>query len=114
MYTYHGLAAVVLATCVALLTCDDSLVIGDLNAHDELWQSSMSDERGELLADEISKSSHGVLNEESPTRLPRSGNPSTPDVSLGSMSILLSTSWYTETKIGSDHQPIILRLQLTE
>ena len=40
-------------TLTPVLPLQDALVLGDLNAHDELWFSSISDARGESFADEI-------------------------------------------------------------
>ena len=45
-----------------LLLNEDSLILGDLNAHDDLWNSSINDERGQAIVDEISNSEFGVIN----------------------------------------------------
>ena len=67
-----------------LLTGTDSLVLGDFNAHHSLWYSGTTDSRGNQLA--VSISSFADLNTDSPTRLPGNANPSSPDVSLASVS----------------------------
>ena len=50
----------------------DAIILGDLNGHDSLWHSPLSDVRGNMLAEEIRDSEFGVLNEDLPTRLPLS------------------------------------------
>ncbi|KAH7670011.1 hypothetical protein AAVH_42767 [Aphelenchoides avenae] len=57
------------------------------------------------------ESDYGVLNEDSPTRIPTAGEPTTPDVSLVSSSLLTSAEWQTLVALGSDHLPILIRLQ---
>ena len=91
----------------------DAIILGDLNGHDSLWHSSLSDARGNMLAEEISDSDFGVLNEDLPTRLPLSQDcqPTSPDVSLASLPLLPFTSWTTKTQLSSDHLPIILSIQ---
>ena len=78
-----------------LLTGTDSLVLGDFNAHHSLWHSGT------------------LLNTDSPTRLPGSANPSSPDVSLASTSLITSSEWQTHTTMSSDHLPILIGLQTT-
>ena len=96
-----------------LLTGTDSLVLGDFNAHHSLWHSGTTDTRGNQLADSVSTSSFAVLNTDSPTRLPGSANPSSPDVSLASTSLITSSEWQTHTTMSSDHLPILIGLQTT-
>ena len=90
-----------------LLTDTDSLVLGDFNAHHSLWHSRTTD------TDSVSTSSFAVLNTYSPTRLPGSANPSSPDVSLASTSLITSSEWQTHTTMSSDHLPIFIGLQTT-
>ena len=71
-----------------LLTGTDSLVLGDFNAHHSPWHSWTTDTRGNQLADSISISSFAVLNTDSPTTLPGNADPSSPDVSLASASLI--------------------------
>ena len=96
-----------------LLTGTDSLVLGDFNAHHSLWHAGTTDTRGNQLADSVSTSSFAVLNTDSPTRLPGSANPSSPDVSLASTSLITSSEWQTHTTMSSDHLPILIGLQTT-
>ena len=95
------------------LTGTDSLVLGDFNAHHSLWHSGTTDTRGNQLADSVSTSSFAVLNTDSPTRFLGSANPSSPDVSLASTSLITSSEWQTHTTMSSDHLPILIGLQTT-
>ena len=58
----------------------------------------------------MSGSNFGILNWDSPTRLPGNANPSSPDVSLASASLITSTNW--QTNLCSDHLPILISLQM--
>ena len=60
----------------------------------------------------MSGSNFGILNWDSPTRLPGNANPSSPDVSLASASLITSTNWQTKKNLGSDHLPILISLQM--
>ena len=90
----------------------DTLILGDFNAHHSAWYSSSTDTRGTLLENVVSGSNFGIHNWDSPTRLPGNANPSSPDVSLASASLITSTNWQTKTNLGSDHLPILISLQM--
>ena len=68
--------------------------------------------RGTMLESMLSGSNFGILNWDSPTRFPGNANPSSPDVSLASASLITSTNWQTKTNLGSDHLPIFIRLHM--
>ena len=93
------------------LNMDDALILGDINAHDPLWFSTMNDTRGSQLAEEISSSNYATLNEDQPTRLPSNGNPTSPDISLASLPFLPYITWTTHISLGSDHLPIVINLE---
>jgi hypothetical protein len=90
------------------LSSDDSVYLGDFNAHHSDWYSSLSDARGDLLADSVDGSSLFVLNGDSPTRLPKAANqcPSSPVVTLVPAHVAVSLNWTTHTTLNSDHLPI--------
>ena len=67
-----------------LMMTMDTLILGDFNAHHSSWYSSSTDTRGTMLESMVSGSNFGILNWDSPTRLPGNANPSSPDVSLAS------------------------------
>ena len=95
-----------------LLTTPDTLILGDFNAHHPSWYSRSTDTRGRKMADSINGSDYGILNWDSPTRVPPNAEPSSPDVSLASASLITSCSWQTLSTLSSDHLPILIRLQM--
>ena len=60
----------------------------------------------------LSGSNLGILHWDSPTRLPGNVNPSSPDVSLASTSLIPSTNWQLKTNLGSEHLPILISLKI--
>ena len=64
------------------------------------------------MADSINGSDYGILNWDSPTRVPPNAEPSSPDVLLASASLITSCSWQTLSTLSSDHLPILIRLQM--
>ena len=95
-----------------LLTTPDTHILGDFNAHHPSWYSRSTDTRGRKMADSINGSDYGILNWDSPTRVPSNAEPSSPDVSLASSSLITSCSWQTLLTLSSDHLPIFIRLQI--
>ena len=93
-----------------LMMTTDTLILGDFNAHHSLWYSSSTDTRVTVFQSMVSN--FGILNWDSPTRSPGNANPSSPDVSLASGSLITSTNWQTKTNLGSDHLPILISLQM--
>ena len=87
--------------------------MGDFNTHHSSWHATSTDTRVKNLADSICNSDFGILNWDTPTRLPSNATPSSPDVSLASSSLITSTNWNTITTLDSDHLPILIRLQTT-
>ena len=95
-----------------LLTTQDSLILGDFNTHHPSWYSGSTDTRGRKMADSINGCTHGILIWDTPTRVPPNAEPSSPDVSLASTSLITSCSWQTLSTFSSDHLPIRIRLQM--
>ncbi|MCP4061384.1 MAG: hypothetical protein GY738_29760 [Pseudoalteromonas sp.] len=93
---------------------NDTILVGDFNAHNPAWNSISLDQssmnRGEALLEALNESSLCLLNEDSPTRLPSFGQPTSPDLSLCSAHLALDFSWHTLTTLRSDHLPILLSL----
>ena len=85
------------------------IILGDFNAHHSSWCSSSTNTRGNILDSIISGSNFGILNWDSPTRVPSNANPS-PDVSLASSSFITYTNRQTKTDLGSNHLPILISL----
>ena len=61
-----------------LLTTPDTLILGDFKAHHPSWYSRSTDTRGRKMADSINGSGYGILNWDSPTRVPPNAEPSHP------------------------------------
>jgi hypothetical protein len=64
-------------------------VLEGFNAHNEAWQSNLSDDRGAFLAQQVENSIFFVLNTDYQTRHPSNGNPLSPDFSLISAHLAL-------------------------
>ena len=64
------------------------------------------------MDDSINGSDYGILNWDSLTRVPPNVEPSSPDVSLASTSLITSCSWQTLSTLSSDHLPILIILQM--
>ena len=75
-----------------LLTTPDTLILGDFNAHHPSWYSRSTDTRGKRMDYSINGSNFGILNWDSPTRVPPNAEPSSPDVLLASTSLITSCS----------------------
>ena len=95
-----------------LLTTPDTLILGNFNAHHPSWYFRSTDTRGRKMEDSINGSDYGILNWDSPTRVPPNAEPSSPDVSLATASLITSCSWQTLSTLSSDHLPILIRLQM--
>ena len=80
-----------------LFTDNNTIIMGDFNAHDSLWFSPIQDSRGTLISDTIGASSFGVLNMDKPTRTSRNSQPTSPDISLAG-------PLYFHTVTGQHHQ----------
>ena len=95
-----------------LMMTTDTLLLGDFNAHHSSWHSSSDDTRGTNLENTINGTNFGILNCDTPTRLPSNATPSSPDVSLASASLITSSNCQTKTTMSSDHLPILISLQM--
>ena len=97
-------------TLKSLLSHSNALLLGDANAHDPTWFSTIADTRGSKLSAEIEESEMGVLNVNCPTRLPSNQQPTSPDISLVTKLLLTSCDWWTEIGLRSDHLPILISI----
>ena len=92
---------------------ENSIIIGDFNAHHHLWYTEGSeDARGKLIADTINGLPFGVVNEDVPTRTTANSQTS-PDISFTSSSLLPNANWTLKPGLSSDHTPIIISLPTT-
>ena len=95
------------ATLLPLLSAD-TLIIGDINGHSDLWSPGNQDIRGEQLSDELENNNFIVLNNPDTATRPSSG--SSPDISAASSSVALNFDWNVHTTLNSDHLPLALCL----
>lgn len=103
----------------ALPTSPDSLIMGDFNAHNRLWDDLQpEDSRGNAILDWCLAHDLAILNDGSQTRdntrassdkpTPASGGKSSPDLTICGPSWNQRCSWTTTNPIGSsDHLPIL-------
>ena len=94
------------------MTTTDTLVLGDFNVHNSSWYSGTNDSGGNHLEKAVSNADLGILNWDSPTRLPCNASSSSPDVSLASASLITCSNWQTKAGLGSDHLPFLIRIQM--
>lgn len=104
-----GCSAGYKASIAHLLDMEDGVIMGDFNAHNELWHSQLSNDRGDDLADQIDATNYGVINEDTYTRLTASVQ-SSPDITIVSHTLIASTEWKTDIALSSDHLPIVISL----
>ena len=84
------------------------LILGDFNAHSDLWGNQVLRPDGKIIEDFISNNDLNFLNDGSPTYLhPGSGSWSAIDLSLCTPTIYLDFNWTVDDdQHGSDHFPI--------
>ena len=93
----------------ALLQGNNRLVLGDFNAHHELWFSLLgNDHRGIALAEQIDNSTFCTVNEDGPTRI-MDGCHSSPDISIAFRGLINDVIWQPVIALSSDHIPKIAR-----
>lgn len=87
------------------------VLLGDWNAHSDLWGGRLLDERGRAIESLISEHELIVLNNGVHTRIdPHDGHTSAIDLSVVSEVLARRLTWeVTEDSCGSDHFPIVIR-----
>ena len=94
-----------------LLNIKDTIIMGDVNAHHQLWHSALtSDTRGDKIAGEIENSCFAAINEDVPTRVTNTSS-SSPDITLVEEALIMGATWTTVAALGSDHLPILVTIQ---
>ena len=91
-------------------------MLGDLNCHHPLWDSTGTSEPcGKEVFNWVLSSDFLPHNDpDTPTLLHRSsGSRSSPDISFAPSSLVLSCSWEVLQDLGSDHLPILLSIPLS-
>ena len=87
-----------------------TLILGDFNAHRSSLYSRSTDSSTTMLESMAYGSNFGILNWDSPIRLSGNVNSCSPDVSLASTSLIISTNWQTRTNLSAYHLPILISL----
>ena len=89
------------------------LILGDFNAHNQMWGSAHCCPRGALIEALIRSNNITLINDGSPTHeTSSSGNQSAIDLSLCSPDLLLDLQWSVVGDLhGSDHFPILIKSQ---
>ena len=95
-----------------LTNIPNSLIVGDINAHSQLWHSSIVDHRGDVITSLLQGSDHVVLNSDTPTRTPPQATQqaTSPDITSISSNLANLTTWETKVALPSDHLPIIITI----
>ena len=86
------------------------IILGDLNAHNSLWGSTLTNNKGRLIERLLTEHDISLLNDDSPTYYNLHNNStSIIDLGLCSSNALLDFSWEVSRDLhGSDHFPIFL------
>lgn len=87
------------------------ILLGDFNAHSDLWGSGHLDDRGKAIEEFLSDSNLIVLNTGDHTRIdPHDGKTSAIDLSIASEYLARRLRWEViDDNHGSDHFPIVVR-----
>lgn len=87
---------------------ENSLFLGDFNAHHPLWGAPRANLAGKLIAEALDSHPLTILNSITPTFLPPPNkSPSLIDLAIGSASFSMLCEFFaTNDTLGSDHLPI--------
>ena len=92
---------------------NNCVVVGDLNARNQLWGSPMADRRGYMIESVVEDEDFFVINSGQPTHYWHVGEPSHIDVSLASKCLATRSTWsVVENRMGSDHTPVEITLNI--
>ena len=94
------------ASLAPLFALSNTIVLGDVNGHNEEWSRGVADIRGDRIATEVDASNYSVLN--NPDISTRPCSDTSPDVALVPTPWALSFDWITSTALNSDHLPVSL------
>lgn len=92
----------------ALFTRPNTIIVGDLNAKNKLWNSATENGRGRAIETLVTQHNYVVLNTGQPTFQNSRGHTSHIDLALVSHSLGAKCTWTTmNNTMGSDHMPMI-------
>ena len=91
-----------------LLNLQNNIITGDMNAHSNLWHSTLIDHRGKIISDIIQNSDHIAINMDTPTQIPfdKTQKTTSPDVTFIPNEFSQNSTWNTNYSLNSDHLPI--------
>ena len=93
---------------------DDTILIGDFNAHTNAWFSPTGEDqtnsRGNTIIELINTCNIALLNEDSPNRVPYRRPASTPDLTIVSPHLTVGATWQPLTTFSSDHLQVFIIL----
>ena len=91
---------------VHLFTGNNTVIVGDLNAHHPLWHHTEINKRGKIVEELMEDNNFVILNTGQPTHQKHLGGMNTLDLSIVSQNLSTKCSWHVHNDtIGSDHLP---------
>ncbi|KAF0304083.1 putative RNA-directed DNA polymerase from transposon BS [Amphibalanus amphitrite] len=93
---------------------DETLIVGDLNAHHPSWDSGCeaADRVGTRIADWLERIDWAPLNSGDPTFASyRSGGQSAPDLAVCGSALARRSRWWIGPDLGSDHLPMVVEMR---
>ena len=91
---------------ISSLLSADTIVLGDINGHNDEWSLGAGDARGDFIAGEVDSNGFTVMN--NPDLATRPISNSSPDVAFVHTPLALTFDWSTSTTLNSDHLPLSL------
>ena len=90
------------------LLVEDTIILGDINGHNDEWSCGAADPRGDIIAGHVDERNFSVLN--NPDIATRPSSDSSPDVAFVPSLWALNFDWQVSTTLNSDHLPLLLCL----
>src|SRR5207253_757478 len=89
-----------------LFTGNNTVIVGDLNAHNPLWNHTQTNKRGKIIEDLMEENNFAILNTGQPTHQNYYGGMNVLDLSIVSRQLATKCHWYVHNDtLGSDHFP---------
>lgn len=97
-----------------MMSIENNIISGDINAHSTMWYSKTNDHRGKTISELITNSDYLTLNTKTHTRAPfnKEHKNTSPDVTIVPNNLLLHCTWGTKITLSSDHLAIITTIDI--